>query len=253
MKDSKLKIILPIILIPVLIIVSIIGYRIYQYRQNFKSEIPTEKVLEYLQEKYAGDFENVKLIQKGATKKRPIHNGCANIRKETMLYNEFNFYYSAYSKKYDTEYVVAFANQLPISGFSERKQDYVEDNLEQTVNSNKIINDVCKKLGNSKVEKEYSYTYDTPTVYIKYCIVVNDNFNEEYHNRLIELKEELKKYKDTRSLTKYTHCCYYIKFNDVYLKYSIIGDLGAIYDVVTDSETKDINIKTDEIWNYVGK
>ena len=193
MKDSKIKIILPIILIPVLIIVSIIGYRIYQYSKNFKSEIPTEKVLEYLQEKYAGDIENVQLIQKGATKKHPIHNGCLNLRKETLLYNEFNFYYSAYSKKYDTEFVVAFANQLPISGFSERKQDYIEDNLEQTVNNNKMINDISKKLGGSKVEKEYNYTYDTPRVNIKYCIVVNDDFNEEYHKKLIELDEELKK------------------------------------------------------------
>lgn len=237
MKDSKMKIILPIILIPVLIIVSVIGYRIYQYRQNFKSQIPTEKVLEYLQEKYAGDFENVKLIQKGATKKRPLHNGCANIRKETMLYNEFNFYYSAYSKKYDTEYVVAFANQLPISGFSERKQDYVEDNLEQTVNSNKIINDICKKLGNCKVEKEYSYTYDTPRVDIEYCVVVNDNFNEEYHNKLIELEEELKKYGNISSSTKYTNCFYHIKFNDIYLGCSVISErLGASFNVI-DSET----------------
>ncbi len=251
MKESKLKIILPIILIPVLVIVSLIGYHIYEYSNNFKSEIPSEKVLEYLQEKYEGDFEKVQLMEEGKTKRLPPISGCMNLRKETLYYNEFNYYYSAFSKKYDTEFVVAYANQLPLhrTGDSERKKDYIEDNLEESVNSNKIINDINKKLGNSEVEKEYVYSYDIPNVYINYCVLVNDNFNEEYNNKLIELIEELEKYNGISTDTKYTHCNYYIKFNDIYLDYSLYG----YYHVIKDSKRELIRIENDEIWNYVGE
>lgn len=65
MKNSKLKIILPIVLIPAVMVMIVVGYilyMIYGYQNDFKNSISEKEILKYLQEKYDGDFTDIKLI-----------------------------------------------------------------------------------------------------------------------------------------------------------------------------------------------
>ena len=108
MENSKKKIIAPIVVIPIILLIVLIGYVIYytnQCKDNF-ANVSKIKVEKYLEEKYKDDFKDVKLIGS-----RSDNNG-GEYSWGTLYKSHFVNYYSVHSKKYDTDFLVLYEKQL---------------------------------------------------------------------------------------------------------------------------------------------
>jgi len=111
MKDSKLKIILPIVLIPIILLIFIIGYA-YSFKKaydtSFKDSISEEDIIKYLNDKYSGEFKNIKLIDSYKTSEKG-GGGCPTTN--APYDDRYYYYYKVYSVQDDTEFVVTTKNK----------------------------------------------------------------------------------------------------------------------------------------------
>lgn len=266
MENSRKKIMIPIIVIPVILILLILGYSIYfvnQYKNDFQGSISEKKITEYLENKYNDNtFANIKLVGK-ATDSGIEGASCDGSQFSTLHNNTFIYYYSAHSTKDDKDYIVKFEKKifgadcscttntesLKVVSINDEKQDEILKVLKNRFNNVETIYEV-NRVNNLKVSYE---------------VVINDDFDESYYQKLIELKKLLygkssKRNGDSSSV----YYRYYIKFNNCIFEYSptissykpndfLLGIMGYSSNIGKEEMKFEISIEDEDFWNYVDK
>ncbi len=227
MKESKLKIILPIILIPIVLIVGVVGYMSYKINQykndEFKASVTEKDITKYLKSKNEGEFKDIKLIETDKKKHSEGGGGCPVATAD--YYDEFFDYYTVYSEKYDTEFFVTAEKDIfsvTLYGCHEPSTK-ITDNLEETKIKKRYIDIICQQLSDYEYEITNGYYlrwYNEISDITK--VIINDDFNMKYYDTLIQLKakliEEHKNLNDKNN--KVSISGIYIVFNDKTFVYS---------------------------------
>ena len=238
------KVIISIILIILCIIIACFVRTIVQYNNKYK--ISDDKILKYLNSKYDGDFKDVKLIDTKQTKTIREGGSIDGSQFNTLYYNDFAYYYSVYSSKYDTNFIVVYEKQLPVISilgstlrFPNKK---ITDNLEQTNKSKELAKEVSNSLNtsNMKVESEiYEANFNVGT---KYIITVDHNLSMSDYDGLMEFQKKLEDEPNLKNQSKNKKgeiefsYQYIIQFNNITLKSStynnkLITEGGTLVDI----------------------
>lgn len=264
--DKKKKIIIPIILIPIILIPIILLASVflcvkYQY-------VSGKKIIKYLEEKYGGEFEIVRVIRGGRTHEvdEDVLFSCdgSDLRSCTPYTNEFSYQYVIYSKKYNTYFFVEINKKLPALKIVcsdpgiRYPSENIKDNLEE-VKNDEILKVLKSEFDNIKMDyKIGNTTYGKKVRDYSYTAIVDDDFNEKHYQKLIKLKKELDK--KEYNYSKDFLCDYYIKYNNIEFKYIIYYNTREIDAYCINSNgyhQKIATVGSPDFWNkindYIGK
>ena len=127
-----------------------------------------------------------------------INGNCDASTAESSYYNKFYHYYSVYSDYYDTEFIVVFKKQLlNVSCFGcLTPEEQLSDNLEDAINRKRYLEIIENELSNYDYTLNQSYSIEESIIYSNIKVKINDEFNLEYYNSLIELKNRMQQEKE---------------------------------------------------------
>lgn len=265
MKDSK-KIMIPIIVIPIILLVLILGYGIYfirQYKNDFQGRISEEKITEYLKNKYNEDtFKDVKLVGK-ATDSGIDGASCDGSQFSTLHNNTFIYYYSAHSTKEEKDYIVKFEKKIFGADCSCTTNT---ESLTVVSITNEKQDEILKVLKDRFDNVETIYEVNrVNNLIVSYEVVINDDFNESYYQKLIELKKMLYgKSSNGNDDSNSVYHEYYIKFNNCIFEYSptssaykpndfLLGENRYNSNIGKEEIRYETSIESEKLWDYVGK
>lgn len=220
MKDKKIKILLPILILLFLMVFCIIYYNanvIVYHHNNNKYAVSDADINSYLKNKYNDEeFGEIELERYNKSKTMV---DCDGNNFDTFYYCKYNQDYIVHSYKYDMDFVVHHYVNVPnLIDFS--RDDELTDNLSYVIDSLGFENIIENEFGKYS-NRSFDFTYEQEIIYDFY---VNKNIDSFELDRLKGLSTQLSdlnnKYQDPSNKEKYniktinTLILYRINYND---------------------------------------
>ena len=141
------------------------------------------------------------------------------------------------------------------------------ENLEVVSITDEKQDEILNVLKNSfeNVETIYEVNKNNNNLKVSYEVVITDDFNESYYQKLNELKKLLyEKSSEGKEVYSSVYYQYYIKFNNCIFKYDptssafhskdfLLGVMRYDSNIGKEEMRFDISIEDEKIWDYIGK